>query len=80
MNLITEILGIQMKTKVLYYFRWILSGVAMLPLMLYLEKAGFNLILNLFIGQSFGALIFYNIDKRIFREDNNEKNEKENNI
>lgn len=58
-----------MKLKILYYLRWILSAFIMLPLMNYLENIGFELWINLILGQSFGALIFWNIDKWIFNKE-----------
>jgi len=59
----------------IYFIRWQISAWIMLPLMLLLESI-FPLWLNLMVGQAFGALIFWEIDKWIFnihRPDNIEK-------
>ena len=56
-----------MKIKIIYYLRWIISGIVMLPVMSLLNNLDVPLWINLLVGQSFGALIFWNIDKRIFR-------------
>ena len=58
-----------MKTKIIYYMRWIVSGFVMLPVMSWFESLGLSLGLNLFLGQSFGSLVFYNIDKNIFNKE-----------
>ena len=50
----------------LYLLRWILSGIVMYPLMQYLAPY-IPLWLNLLAGQVFGAIVFYGIDKKIFR-------------
>lgn len=49
----------------IYVLRWILSGVVMFPLMQLLNPY-IDLWLNLLAGQIFGAIIFYQIDKKIF--------------
>lgn len=54
-----------MWTYLIYHARWQFATIVMLPLMLFLE-ARFPLWANLVIGQAFGALIFWFIDKRIF--------------
>lgn len=51
---------------IIYYVRWIVSAFIMLPFMLICEKYEVSLWLNLLIGQSIGAVIFFNIDKMIF--------------
>jgi len=51
----------------IYFTRWQASAWIMLPLMLLLESLGFSLWLNLMIGQAFGALIFWEVDKFIFK-------------
>jgi len=58
-----------LKTKKfgIYFTRWQVSAWVMLPLMLILESFGFSLWLNLMIGQAFGALIFWEVDKFIFK-------------
>lgn len=53
---------------IVYWFRWLLSAVVMLPFMIVLEMVQIPLWLNLFIGQSIGSIIFFKIDKYIFRE------------
>ena len=58
-----------LKTKQfwVYFTRWQISAWVMLPLMMILE-IHFPLWLNLMIGQAFGALIFWEIDKFIFKK------------
>ncbi|WP_104695766.1 hypothetical protein [Helicobacter salomonis] len=51
----------------IYWVRWMVSAVVMLPFMLLFEWMHTPLWLNLFLGQSIGALIFFKIDKFIFR-------------
>jgi hypothetical protein len=50
----------------IYHTRWQVSAIAMMPFMIGLEMLGLPLWLNLMIGQFIGALIFWEIDKRIF--------------
>ena len=50
----------------IYLFRWILSGIVMYPVMQCLAPY-IPLWLNLLAGQVFGAIVFYSIDKRIFK-------------
>ena len=53
----------------LYLFRWQVSAVVMMPLMLILErKLCWPLWATLPAGQMFGGFVFWNIDKWIFRE------------
>lgn len=51
---------------IVYYLRWLLSALVMLPFMNYFEKKKIPLWLNLIYGQTIGAIIFYFIDKWIF--------------
>ena len=55
------------KTIVIYYLRWIFSALVMYPVMGILQKLNLSLFFNLIIGQIFGATLFWNIDKRIFK-------------
>lgn len=50
----------------MYYGRWMLSAIVMLPFMLLFEYLNIGLALNLFLGQTVGTLIFFGIDKYIF--------------
>ena len=50
----------------IYLLRWLFSALVMLPVMMLLE-AVLPLWGNLIVGQIFGALIFWNIDKWIFK-------------
>lgn len=50
----------------IYHLRWQLSGIVMMPFMLFLEST-LPLWANLMLGQFIGALIFWEIDKRIFK-------------
>ena len=43
------------------------SAVVMLPFMLLFENLGLGLTLNLILGQTIGAVIFFKIDKYIFK-------------
>ncbi|BDQ29347.1 hypothetical protein [Helicobacter ailurogastricus] len=54
----------------IYWVRWMVSAVVMLPFMLLFEWMHTPLWLNLFIGQTIGAIIFFKIDKFIFRSKN----------
>ncbi|WP_104748916.1 hypothetical protein [Helicobacter cetorum] len=56
------------KTKLffIYWLRWMLSAVVMLPFMEVFHYFNFPLWLNLFLGQTIGALIFFKLDKLIF--------------
>lgn len=56
-----------MKQKIIYYFRWILSAFVMMPLMIVLEWAGLPLWINLLLGQSMGAAVFWHVDRWIFK-------------
>ncbi|WP_104759423.1 hypothetical protein [Helicobacter bizzozeronii] len=56
------------KLFVIYWLRWMLSAVVMLPFMLLFEWMHTPLWLNLFLGQTIGAIIFFKIDKFIFRK------------
>ncbi len=49
----------------IYHLRWQLSAIVMMPIMLFLE-AHLPLWGNLMLGQFVGALIFWEVDKRIF--------------
>lgn len=44
-----------------------ISAAVMLPFMLLFERLGLGLTLNLVVGQTVGALIFFKIDKWIFK-------------
>lgn len=50
----------------IYWVRWMVSAVVMLPFMLLFEWMHTPLWLNLFLGQTIGAFIFFKIDKFIF--------------
>lgn len=59
-----------MKKFLLYLTRWQVSALVMLPLMVVLErKAGLPVVATLPIGQLFGAFVFWEIDKWIFRKE-----------
>ena len=58
-----------MNRIILYYLRWLLSGIVMLPfLYLFQTYSNLNYYITLLILQMIGATIFYNIDKRIFKD------------
>lgn len=56
------------KTKLfgIYWGRWMLSAIVMMPFMILFEALAIPLWVNLFLGQSIGAIIFFKIDKWIF--------------
>ncbi|WP_120945921.1 MULTISPECIES: hypothetical protein [Helicobacter] len=56
------------KLFLIYWLRWMLSAVVMLPFMHFFEWLGTPLWINLFLGQTIGAIIFFKIDKFIFRK------------
>lgn len=50
-----------------YFARWQLSTIIMLPFMLLFEYLEIPLTLNLILGQCIGSLIFFKIDHFIFK-------------
>ena len=56
-----------MKLYAIYWLRWMVSAVVMLPFMLLFEYFELSLCLNLFLGQTIGSVIFFKIDKYIFK-------------
>ena len=65
-----------MKRYSIYHLRWQISALVMMPIMIFLESQGLPLWQNLMAGQFVGALIFWEIDKRIFgthKKDSTEK-------
>jgi hypothetical protein len=54
------------KQYLIYHLRWQISAFVMMPIMLYLES-NLPLWANLMVGQFIGAVIFFMIDKRIFK-------------
>lgn len=56
------------KTKLfgIYWGRWMLSAIVMMPFMLLFETFAIPLWLNLLLGQTVGSIIFFKIDKWIF--------------
>ena len=57
-----------MKRYLIYHLRWQVSAFVMMPIMAYLEGK-VPLEINLMIGQFIGALIFWWIDRLIFKKD-----------
>lgn len=57
------------KTKlfIIYWGRWMFSAIVMLPFMILFEVFQIPLWLNLLLGQTIGSVIFFKIDKRIFK-------------
>jgi hypothetical protein len=51
-----------------YFLRWQISAIVMMPFMMILEMFGIPLFLNLILGQAIGSFIFFEIDKWIFKE------------
>jgi len=50
----------------IYHLRWQISALVMMLPMIFLQAIGLPLWLNLMVGQFIGALIFFEIDRRIF--------------
>ena len=59
---------LQTKKFAIYFTRWQISALVMMPFMLGLEMLGLPLWLNLMVGQAIGAFIFFEIDKWIFKD------------
>lgn len=57
-----------MKLFLIYWLRWMFSAVVMLPFMFLFEYMGLGLTVNLILGQTVGAIIFFKIDKYIFNQ------------
>lgn len=55
------------KLFLVYWIRWLFSAVIMLPFMVLFESCGIGLTLNLFLGQTIGAIIFFELDRFIFK-------------
>lgn len=55
------------KLYAVYFTRWQLSTIIMLPFMLLFEYLEIPLTLNLILGQCIGSLIFFKIDHFIFK-------------
>jgi len=53
-------------TFLVYLFRWIISGIVMIPVMEVLSQ-NLPIWVSLLVSQVFGACVFYFIDKRIFK-------------
>ena len=50
-----------------YFLRWQISTLVMSPFMFLFENLGLSAVPNLIITQIIGSLIFFNLDKIIFR-------------
>ena len=57
-----------MRTYLIYHLRWQISALIMMPVMMFLEEH-LPLYANLMLGQFVGAVVFWGIDKRIFRDE-----------
>ena len=55
------------KKYLLYHLRWQVSAILMFPVMAFLQSLGLPLWVNLSLGQAFGAIVFWKIDKWIFK-------------
>ena len=69
--------GLYTKQYGIYHIRWQASAIIMIVPMMILQAAGFPLWLTLSLGQVFGAIIFWEIDKRIFKHHDKDTLEKE---
>lgn len=71
-----------------YFVRWQISTLVMSPFMYLFENLGLSAVPNLIITQIIGSLIFFNLDKIIFRlfdtkgktNDNSSNDQKEQNV
>ena len=61
-----------MNKKILYLGRWMLSALIMTPFLKLFIFLGIGNVVALFACQAIGALIFWNIDKKIFKGDRDE--------
>jgi len=61
----------------IYHLRWQISAFVMMGPMIVLQAFGLPLWLNLMVGQFIGALIFFEIDKRIFKHHDKDTLEQE---
>jgi len=68
---------LQSKQYGVYHLRWQLSAFLMMPFMIGLEIIGLPLWINLMIGQFIGAIVFWEIDKRIFGQHKKDSTESE---
>ena len=57
-----------MKLFTIYWMRWMISAIVMLPFMIWFEKLELSLTANLLLGQTIGSLIFFKIDRHIFQK------------
>lgn len=67
MELIFTVKSKTLKTFVMYFGRWQLSTLVLALPMYILEQFGFSAVPNLIIAQCIGCLIFFPIDKFIFK-------------
>jgi len=56
-----------MKRYAKYHLRWQVSALVMALPMMWLTEMYMNPVISLFIVQFFGAIIFYPVDKYIFK-------------
>lgn len=63
-----------MKRYGIYHLRWQISALVMMPIMMFLESH-LPLWQNLMVGQFVGAIIFWQIDKWIFKHHNEDSTE-----
>ncbi|WP_202108796.1 hypothetical protein [Succinivibrio dextrinosolvens] len=64
------------KLYAVYFIRWQISTVVMMPFMYVLDSLGLSVIPNLIIAQTIGSLIFFRLDKLIFNFFDRIKNRK----
>lgn len=56
----------------IYHLRWQLSALVMFPVIYFLKQWIDSEFIRLCLGQAFGAVLFYMVDKRIFKPKENE--------
>lgn len=54
------------KLYAVYFIRWQISTLVMMPFMYVLDSLGLPVIPNLIIAQTIGSIIFFRLDKLIF--------------
>jgi len=54
------------KLYAVYFIRWQISTVVMMPFMYVLDNLGLPVIPNLIIAQTIGSIVFFRLDKLIF--------------
>jgi hypothetical protein len=54
-----------MRKYLVYLLRWQISGIVMMPILMFTKSLG--TVIGVIIAQLIGAIIFWFVDKRIFK-------------